>query len=96
MNKYLQIPVAGAEPIQIPIGSGLICDGGVTATSFVIYAIDSTFSYTFTGTGMTVKMRDAFNEALVYAAQTNWTKSVSTVQIPTGEAIASYVVNNGL
>ena len=96
MNKYLQIPVAGAEPIQIPIGSGLICDGTLTSTLIVLYSTDSPFSFLLAGTAITVKMRDAINEALVYAAQTNWTKVVSTVAIPSGEAIASYTVNNGL
>ena len=93
MNKYLQFAVADFEPIQVAIGSGLVV--GVIAgdgLSVIIHSVDNASTYTLTGTGFTVAMGDAINAALIIAAQTNWMKAVSTVQIPIGQAVASIAI----
>ena len=79
MNKYLQFAVADFEPIQVAIGSGLVV--GVIAGDGLSVI-----------TGFTVAMGDAINAALIIAAQTNWMKAVSTVQIPIGQAVASIAI----
>tara|TARA_R110000850_G_scaffold190712_1_gene316824 strand:+ start:897 stop:1175 length:279 start_codon:yes stop_codon:yes gene_type:complete len=91
MNKYLQFAVADLEPIQVAIGSGLVV-GAMGATTVVIHSVDNASTYTLTGTGFTVAMGDAINAALIIAAQTNWMKAVSTVQIPIGQAVASIAI----
>ena len=91
MNKYLQFAVADLEPIQVAIGSGLVV-GAMGATTVVIHSVDNESTYTLTGTGFTVAMGDAINAALIIAAQTNWMKAVSTVQIPIGQAVASIAI----
>ena len=93
MNKYLQFAVADFEPIQVAIGSGLVV--GVIAgdgLSVIIHSVDNASTYTLTGTGFTVAMGDAINAALIIAAQTNWMKAVSTVQVPIGQAVASIAI----
>tara|TARA_R110000796_G_scaffold172691_1_gene289693 strand:- start:93 stop:377 length:285 start_codon:yes stop_codon:yes gene_type:complete len=93
MNKYLQFAVADFEPIQLAIGSGLVV--GVIAgdgLSVIIHSVDNASTYTLVGTGFTVAMGDAINAALIVAAQTNWMKAVSTVQIPIGQAVASIAI----
>lgn len=91
MNKYLQFAVADLEPIQVAIGSGLVV-GAISTTTVVIHSVDNESVYTLTGTGITVAMGDAINAALIIAAQTNWMKAVSTVQIPIGQAVASIAI----
>ena len=81
MNKYLQFAVADLEPIQVAIGSGLVV-GAMGATTVVIHSVDNESVYTLTGTEFT----------LIIAAQTNWMKAVSTVQIPIGQAVASIAI----
>lgn len=91
MNKYLQFAVADLEPIQVAIGSGLVV-GAISTTTVVIHSVDNESVYTLTGTEITVAMGDAINAALIIAAQTNWMKAVSTVQIPIGQAVASIAI----
>tara|TARA_R110002167_G_scaffold74558_10_gene208608 strand:+ start:1098 stop:1376 length:279 start_codon:yes stop_codon:yes gene_type:complete len=91
MNKYLQFAVADLEPIQVAIGSGLVV-GAINTTTVVIHSVDNESVYTLTGTEITVAMGDAINAALIIAAQTNWMKAVSTVQIPIGQAVASIAI----
>jgi len=91
MNKYLQFAVADVEPIQVAIGSGLVV-GAISTTTVVIHSVDNESVYTLTGTDFTIAMGDAINAALIVAAQTNWMKAVSTVQIPIGQAVASIAI----
>jgi cytoskeletal protein CcmA (bactofilin family) len=91
MNKYLQFAVSGFEPLQIAINGGLTV-GIVAATSIKLHSADSSVVYTIAGTDFTVAMGDAINGALVLAAQTNWTESVSTVQIPIGQVVTGVTI----
>ena len=93
MNKYLQFAVEDFEPVQLAVGSGLVV--GVIAgdgLSVIIHSVDNASTYTLVGTGFTVAMGDAINAALIVAAQTNWMKAVSYVQLPIGKAVTGLTI----
>jgi hypothetical protein len=88
MNKYLQFAVEDFEPVQLAVGSGLVV--GVIAGDG--HSVDNASTYTLVGTGFTVAMGDAINAALIVAAQTNWMKAVSYVQLPIGQAVTGLTI----
>ena len=94
MNKYLSFASATPkeiEPKQLAINGGLTC-GVVSETNLALHSADSTVVYTLVGTGFTVKMSDAINEALILAAQTNWMKVEHEVMLPSGMAVTDITI----
>ena len=90
MTKYLSFTTA--------VGSELVAADAIlfveltSASLITCYQKNSALNVELTGLLLTQELVDLINDALVVAAQTSWTKPVSTVVTPVGSAITSIAV----
>ena len=90
MTKYLSFTTAAGS--ELIAADAILYVERTSATLITCYQKNSILNVELTGTVLTQAFVDLINDALVVAAQTSWTKPVSTVVTPIGSAITSIAV----
>lgn len=94
MLKYLSIKTADGVEL-IAADDILYCESG-TSTAVKIALKGGSNHILVTGTGLTSGFAEAVHAALQVAGETNWMKTTSVVDLPSGVAVTSLVVTAGV